>query len=53
MNDMKDLQNAIMNRVFTTQQDKNAWKRKEKTIMLIYVAAIFFAVLFLFLLGGF
>lgn len=52
MNDIKDLQNAIMNRVLTTQQDKKAWKRKEKTIMFIYVGAIFFALLFLFYLEG-
>ena len=52
MNDMKDLQNAIMNRVLTTQQDKKALKRKEKTIMFIYFGAIFFALLFLFFLEG-
>lgn len=52
MNDMKDLQNAIMNRVLTTQQDKKAWKRKEKTIIFIYAGAIFFALLFLFFLEG-
>lgn len=52
MIDMKDLQNAIMNRVLTTQQDKKAWKRKEKNILFIYAGAIFFALVFLFFLEG-
>jgi uncharacterized integral membrane protein len=50
MNEMKDLQNVIMNRVLTTQQDKKAWKKKEKTILFIYVGAIIFVLLFLFFL---
>ncbi len=52
MNDMKDLQNAIMNRVLTTQQDKKAWKRKEKAILFIYAGAIFLSRLFLLFLEG-
>ncbi|NJO25247.1 MAG: hypothetical protein HC867_04920 [Bacteroidia bacterium] len=45
---MKDLQNAIMNRVLTARQDKKTWKRKEKTIQFIYVGAIFLVLSFLF-----
>jgi hypothetical protein len=47
MNDMKDLQDAIMNRVLTTQQAKKTWKRKENIILFIYVGAILFALLLL------
>jgi len=52
MNDMKDLQNAIMNRVLITQQDQKAWKRKEKMILFIYIGAIFIALLLLLFLKG-
>jgi hypothetical protein len=52
MNAMKDLQNAIMNRVLTGHQDIQARKRKEKAILFIYVGAIFFALLLLFFLEG-
>jgi uncharacterized BrkB/YihY/UPF0761 family membrane protein len=47
-----DLKDAIMNVILTKEQQRKAWKRKEKTIMFIYVGAIFFALLFLFFLVG-
>lgn len=45
-----DLSNAIMNGILTNQQQRKAGKRKEKTIMFIYVGVIFLAALLLFFL---
>src|SRR5687768_5241335 len=45
-----DLKDAIMNGILTNEQYRKAGIKKEKTIMFIYVGAIFFALLFLFFL---
>lgn len=47
-----DLKDNIMNGILDNEQQGKAWKRKEKTIMFIYVGAIFFALLFLFFVKG-
>lgn len=59
MNDMNeytkpraDLKDAIMNGILTNEQQRKAGKRKEKTILFIYIGAIFFALLVLFFLEG-
>lgn len=49
---MNDLQDAIMKGILANEQQRKAWKRKEKTIMFIYVGAIFVALLILFFLKG-
>jgi hypothetical protein len=41
-----------MNRILINEQQREACKRKEKTIMFIYVGAILFALLFLFFVEG-
>lgn len=52
MKEMKELEDAIMDRVLTTQQDKKFWKKREKTIIFLYVGAIFFVLLLLFFVKG-
>ena len=48
-----DLKDDIMNGILNNEQHRNAWKRKEKTIIIIYVGAIFIALLFLFFVKGY
>lgn len=49
---MKDLKEAIMQQVLVDAQHKKARKRREKAIILSYVAAICFVLLLLFFLKG-
>src|SRR5688500_6939167 len=49
-NPRANLKVAIMNSILTNDQQRKAWRRKEKTIVFIYVGAIFFALLLLFFL---
>jgi uncharacterized integral membrane protein len=48
MSETKNLQDAIMQNIMNTAQQRKAGKRKEKAILFIYIGTIFFVLLVLF-----
>lgn len=49
---MTEMKDAIMKGVFANAQYSKAWKKREKTVMFIYVGAILFALVCLFFATG-